>query len=51
MYKTGLDTYEKPMVKVISVEIEQGFATSNNDGAREIDGWGDGGSWEDSFDI
>lgn len=46
MHKTKLETYESPLIEVISIEVERGFACSN-----EISGWEEGGSYEDSFDI
>lgn len=44
MHKTELETYESPLVEVISIEVERGFACS-----EQISGWSDEGSFEDSF--
>ena len=38
--------YEAPIIEIVCVVVECGFATSN-----VISGWADGGSYEGSFDI
>ena len=34
--------YEAPQVEVIEVEIERGFAGSDNSGNTSTEGWGEG---------
>ena len=42
-------SYEAPEVKVIEIEVEQGFAASSTSTDSDVMGWGDGGYYEDSF--
>lgn len=41
--------YESPVVEVVEVVIEQGFAVSGN--SNSIGGWNDGGEYDGSFDL
>ena len=34
-----MEYYESPIVEVIEVEVEQGFASSENDGGMSLPGW------------
>ena len=47
MNKTKQMSYEAPVVEIIEVDVEEGFASSGN----SINGWGDGGSYDETLDI
>ena len=44
MMKKEKNNYVSPMVEVVKMEIEKGFAVSST----ELPGWGDGGSIQDA---
>ena len=44
--KTEKSNYEEPIVKVLEVTVEKGFATSQTGGKKsQLHGWIDGGSF------
>ena len=45
--KTKETNYESPVVEIIEINVEKGFATSGS----SVSGWGNGGGYEASFDI
>ena len=43
--------YESPIVQVIEITIEKGFALSSGTKSPTISGWADGGEYDDSFNY